>query len=85
MDTSIKKNFRKVSRVIARPFIFIIKLYQWVFSPFVGQHCRFYPTCSHYMIEAIEKHTLIIGVPLGFKRLLKCHPWHEGGYDPVSK
>ncbi|TCO72592.1 membrane protein insertion efficiency factor YidD [Chromatocurvus halotolerans] len=63
--------------------IFIIKLYKWCVSPFVGHHCRFYPTCSTYACEAIATHGSLRGSWLALRRLLKCHPWHEGGVDPV--
>jgi len=64
-------------------FILIVKGYQFLVSPLLGQNCRFYPSCSQYMIQAIEQRGVIKGVYLGIKRLLKCHPWHEGGLDPV--
>jgi len=63
--------------------IFAITLYRWCLSPFVGQHCRFYPTCSTYASEAIATHGSLRGSWLALRRLLKCHPWHEGGSDPV--
>ena len=61
----------------------MIKVYRTVLSPFMGTHCRFYPSCSSYTYEAIEKHGLIRGMALGIRRLLRCHPFHEGGIDPV--
>lgn len=60
-----------------------ITLYQWLVSPLLGQKCRFYPSCSHYAIDALKKYGAIQGVWLTTKRLLKCHPWHPGGYDKV--
>lgn len=60
-----------------------ILLYRWLISPWFGQCCRFYPSCSHYAQEAIEKYGVMRGSVLTFKRLLKCHPWHEGGIDSV--
>lgn len=57
--------------------------YQWLLSPLLGRNCRFYPSCSQYAIEAIEKHGAISGTGLAVKRLLKCHPWHEGGVDQI--
>jgi hypothetical protein len=63
--------------------IFLIKTYQKIISPILGPRCRFYPTCSNYAIEAIIKHGVIKGGALALKRLLKCHPFNKGGYDPV--
>ena len=63
--------------------IFIINVYKWCFSPFIGQHCRFYPSCSSYASEAIATHGSLRGSWLALRRLSKCHPWHEGGVDPV--
>jgi len=64
-------------------YIFLIKFYQWFISPILKKNCRFQPTCSSYMIQAIEKYGSIKGIFLGLKRLLKCHPFHKGGYDPI--
>lgn len=63
--------------------ILLIKAYQTIFSPYVGGQCRFYPTCSCYAHEAITHHGVIRGVWLSIKRIGRCHPWHEGGVDPV--
>ena len=64
-------------------FILPVRFYQLAISPLIGSRCRFYPSCSHYMIQAIEQKGIIKGVYLGLIRLSKCHPWHEGGMDPV--
>ncbi|SBS30993.1 Putative membrane protein insertion efficiency factor [Marinomonas spartinae] len=69
--------------MIKRFFLILVKCYQYAISPLLGNNCRFYPSCSHYMIEAIERFGVIKGIYLGLKRLAKCHPWHEGGVDPV--
>ncbi|HEV8260527.1 MAG TPA: membrane protein insertion efficiency factor YidD [Burkholderiales bacterium] len=61
----------------------LIKLYQYLLSPLVGSHCRFYPTCSEYAKAAIENHGVLRGSGLAARRLLRCHPWHPGGADPV--
>ncbi|KEA62359.1 Protein YidD [Marinobacterium lacunae] len=60
-----------------------IKAYQYLISPVLGSNCRFYPSCSHYTLEAIETHGPIRGLWLGIKRILRCHPFSEGGIDPV--
>ncbi|WP_462320386.1 membrane protein insertion efficiency factor YidD [Halochromatium sp.] len=60
-----------------------IRAYQLFLSPVLGNHCRFYPTCSHYTMEAVEHHGVLRGLWLGIRRLLRCHPWHPGGVDPV--
>lgn len=61
----------------------LIRGYRLVFSPWVGNQCRFYPTCSVYAEEAVQQHGSLRGSWLAMKRLLKCHPWHPGGIDPV--
>ncbi|HUG42614.1 MAG TPA: membrane protein insertion efficiency factor YidD [Acidobacteriota bacterium] len=61
----------------------LIRAYQRWISPLLPHTCRFHPTCSEYAREAIEKKGLVRGVALGVRRLLKCHPWHPGGFDPV--
>ena len=61
----------------------LIRAYQLVLSPLLGPRCRFYPSCSHYAIEAIDTHGAIRGSWLTAKRISRCHPWHEGGFDPV--
>lgn len=66
-----------------RLMISLISVYRACLSPFLGNHCRFYPSCSHYAQEAIAQHGVVAGSILGLKRISKCHPWHEGGEDPV--
>lgn len=60
-----------------------IRFYQYAISPLMASHCRHYPTCSQYAVEAITHHGALKGLYLSAKRLLRCHPWAEGGYDPV--
>ena len=66
-----------------RVFIFLIDGYRLLLSPFFGQQCRFYPTCSSYAKEAIERHGALCGGWLGVKRILRCNPWYAGGVDEV--
>ncbi len=60
-----------------------IRVYQYVISPLIGPSCRYYPTCSHYAAEAIETHGPLKGGYLAVRRILSCHPFSAGGYDPV--
>jgi putative membrane protein insertion efficiency factor len=62
---------------------FLIRGYQLALSPLLGPNCRYYPTCSQYAIEAMETHGSLRGTWLAIKRISRCHPWHEGGFDPV--
>ncbi|MEI4613291.1 membrane protein insertion efficiency factor YidD [Bacillus cereus] len=64
-------------------FIGVIRFYQKFISPMTPPTCRFYPTCSHYGLEAFQKHGAFKGFWLTCKRILKCHPFHPGGFDPV--
>ncbi|CAM5218621.1 Putative membrane protein insertion efficiency factor OS=Ureibacillus acetophenoni OX=614649 GN=SAMN05877842_102585 PE=3 SV=1 [Ureibacillus acetophenoni] len=65
------------------PFIWLIKLYRKYISPMTPPSCRFHPTCSQYGLEAFQKHGAIKGAFLTIKRILKCQPFHPGGFDPV--
>lgn len=65
--------------------LLLVRAYQLCISPYLGQNCRFYPSCSAYAVEALEKHGALKGSLLATKRLCKCHPWHEGGVDPVPE
>lgn len=68
---------------VKKLLIGLIRLYQKYISPLTPPSCRFYPTCSSYGIEAIQKYGAIRGTFMTIKRISKCHPFHEGGYDPV--
>ena len=63
----------------------LIKCYKFLISPLLGQSCRYLPTCSEYSIEALKTHGLFKGLFLSTKRILSCHPWGQGGFDPVKK
>ncbi len=66
-----------------RILILLIQGYRYLFSPWLGNHCRFYPSCSHYAQEAVHNHGALRGSWLTLRRLGRCHPWHAGGVDPV--
>lgn len=68
--------------MISRAMIALVRFYQRAISPLLGSQCRFSPTCSQYMIEAIEKYGPVRGVFKGTLRICRCHPFHPGGYDP---
>jgi len=69
--------------MIQQVLLFFIKVYQLLISPLTGPACRFYPSCSEYAFEAVKKHGSLKGAFLAVKRILKCHPFHPGGFDPV--
>ena len=68
-----------------RLFTGLIRIYQRLVSPHLGRNCRFSPTCSQYSLEAIERFGVIRGTVMGIRRLSKCHPFHQGGFDPVPE
>jgi uncharacterized protein len=68
---------------VKQVFLGIIRFYQRNISPALPPSCRFYPTCSQYTYEAIEKYGALHGGWLGLRRIARCHPWNPGGYDPV--
>jgi len=61
----------------------LIRIYQYAISPFLGRRCRFFPSCSEYTAEAVARHGAGKGALLGLKRIVRCHPWNAGGFDPV--
>lgn len=72
-------------KFIRKIFILPVRFYQIAISPLLGPKCRYTPTCSYYMIEAIEEWGVIKGIYLGLKRIGSCHPWGGHGHDPVPK
>ena len=70
-------------KILKKTFILPIRFYQLSISPLLGSKCRFQPTCSQYMILAIEEWGVLKGIYLGMRRLFKCHPWGPHGHDPV--
>ncbi len=75
----------EVSRAGRRAVGLAIRGYQIALSPLLGPMCRFEPTCSRYTAEAVERHGVLRGLVLGVRRLLRCHPFHPGGFDPVPE
>ena len=73
-----------INKFLTFSMISLINLYKYLISPFLGNNCRFLPTCSEYTKEAILKFGLTRGISLGFKRIIKCHPWGKSGHDPIK-
>lgn len=78
--SALKQRLRKV---LIFPLVLLVRLYQGILSPWLPNSCRFQPTCSQYMIEALQKHGPIKGLWLGIRRIGRCHPWGGSGHDPV--
>ncbi len=69
--------------MVKKTLLLLLKFYKRAISPLLGKNCRFYPTCSSYSYEAIDKHGALKGILMGVIRIFKCHPFHPGGVDPV--
>lgn len=76
--------FKKIIYIPRKIVIHLIKLYQRYISPLLGNNCRFIPTCSEYTRQAVDKYGIIKGSLKAIKRILKCHPFNDGGYDPLK-
>ena len=74
-----------IKNAIKKLFLIFIKFYQVAISPYIGPHCRFMPTCSEYAYIAINRFGILKGSYFAIRRILKCHPFHKGGYDPVPE
>jgi putative membrane protein insertion efficiency factor len=72
------------SRALRRLAVLPIRLYQWLLSPLVGQRCKYYPSCSEYAVQAVQRFGILRGVVLAGWRVLRCNPWSHGGFDPVD-
>lgn len=68
---------------MARVLLALLAAYRYLLSPMLGRNCRFFPSCSEYATEAVERHGALRGGWLALRRVARCHPWHPGGYDPV--
>jgi putative membrane protein insertion efficiency factor len=78
----IARILKTLTRVPSQLLIGIVRLYQLVLSPLVGQQCRFEPSCSKYFIGSVEKYGVIRGALRGVWRIVRCNPWNPGGFDP---
>jgi len=74
---------KPIKQIPAQAAILMVRLYQKLISPWLGQRCRFHPSCSNYCIDALNQHGMVHGLWLGLRRICKCHPFHPGGFDPV--
>ena len=72
-----------INRIIILPVIIFIRVYQLLISPMIGQNCRYLPTCSEYTVTSLKQFGIVKGTFLSLKRISKCHPWGDHGYDPV--
>ncbi len=79
MIATIARSIEQLGIVI---LVGLVRVYQWTISPLIGPACRFEPTCSRYLVQAVQKYGLIRGFWKGLGRLLRCHPWNPGGHDP---
>jgi len=77
----ISRSLHFALRLPALATICLVRIYQYTLSPLIGRQCRFHPTCSNYMIAAVEKHGALRGAYHGVRRIARCHPWHPGGLD----
>jgi putative membrane protein insertion efficiency factor len=76
-------NNHNIKTILTIPFLWVIKCYQKFISPLFVPTCRFYPSCSEYVYQSFKKHGIIKGGIFGLKRIIKCHPYHPGGFDPI--
>ena len=77
------KIYIKTNKLLKKGLLKIIRFYQYGISPLLGPNCRFTPTCSQYTFDAILEYGVVKGTYLGIKRILRCNPFHKGGFDPV--
>jgi putative membrane protein insertion efficiency factor len=72
-----------LGRLLAWPLVLLVRIYQYTLSPWLGPNCRFEPSCSAYAVEALQQHGAFRGSALAARRIARCHPWGDAGYDPV--
>jgi hypothetical protein len=76
---------KTITKILAIPFIWLVRFYQIAISPYLPPSCRYTPTCSSYTLEALRKHGIFKGGWLSIKRIVSCNPWGGHGYDPVPE
>lgn len=85
MLAAVKWLYQQVNHLLVSGGVYLLHAYRYLLSPWIGNQCRFYPSCSHYSEEALKTHGFIIGIYLTVRRLIKCHPLHPGGIDTVPQ
>jgi putative membrane protein insertion efficiency factor len=70
---------------LLQPLLWLLRAYRYCISPYLGNHCRFYPSCSEYAQDALLQYGFLRGIWFTLRRLLRCHPFHPGGYDPLPE
>lgn len=78
-----RQTISKIEIVFRNVILFVIYLYRIFLSPYLGHHCRYSPSCSEFAQQSLQLHGCYLGLYLTFRRILRCHPFHPGGYDPV--
>ena len=73
-----------IKKFLTNFVVSLINFYKYLISPLLGNNCRYLPTCSEYTKESVKKFGIVSGVWLGLKRIIRCHPWGKGGYDPIK-
>lgn len=84
-DSAVARSLRTLRDLPRRGLVAGVQAYRFALKPWLGNSCRFEPSCSAYALEALRRHGAVAGVALGTARLLRCHPWCEGGHDPVPQ
>jgi len=83
MSGTVGRAAGAVGGAVVRVLVLAVRGYQALVSPLIGPHCRYAPSCSHYAVEALERHGVVRGLALAAWRILRCHPFAQGGHDPV--